>query len=312
MDLKEIEEQIKQLRVQLDSLDAKDEKTQKLREHLGLAIDQMKQDTYETLDAYDKVYLARHANRPNTRFYIDQIFEDFLELHGDRLYSDDAAIIGGIAMLNKMPVTVIGHVKGSTTEENIKANFGMPHPEGYRKAMRLALAAEKFNRPIITFIDTPGAYPGIGAEERGQSEAIARCLMTFMGLKVPVIAVVIGEGGSGGALAISGGNSIIMLEHSVYSVLSPEGFASILYKDASRAKEAAKIMKLTSTDLLELGVIDEIIKEPLGGAHENPEAIIPNLKQMLEEKIAGFSQWEADAVSEHRYKKFRKIGQSVK
>ena len=308
MDLKEIESQIEQLREQLASLDENDVKMQKLRENLAHAIDEMKRDVYQELDAYDKVYLARHALRPNTKFYIKHLFDDFLACHGDRLYGDDAAIIGGIAMLGDTPVTVIGHVKGSTTEENIKANFGMPHPEGYRKAMRLALQAEKFNRPIITFIDTPGAYPGVGAEERGQSEAIARCLMTFMGLKVPVIAVVIGEGGSGGALAISGGNHLIMLEHSVYSVLSPEGFASILYKDASRAKEVASIMKLTADDLLNFGVIDQIIKEPLGGAHEHPEAIIPELKKILSFKLAEFATLNASEISEHRYQKFQKIG----
>jgi len=308
MDLKEIENQIEQLRDQLAGLDKSDVKMKKLRESLATAIEEMKRDVYEELDAYDKVYLARHAKRPNTKFYIQHLFDDFLECHGDRLYGDDTAIIGGIAMLEGAPVTVIGHVKGSSTEENIKANFGMPHPEGYRKAMRLALQAEKFHRPIVSFIDTPGAYPGVGAEERGQSEAIARCLMTFMGLKVPVIAVVIGEGGSGGALAISGGNHLIMLEHSVYSVLSPEGFASILYKDASRAKEVASIMKLTADDLLTFNIIDGIIKEPLGGAHENPEAIIPILKATLIEKLAEFSKLTPHEISEHRYKKFQKIG----
>ena len=312
MALKEIENQIEQLREQLAGLDEQDAKMKKLRENLTTAIDDMKKDVYEELDAYDKVYLARHVLRPNTKFYIKHLFTDFIPCHGDRLYGDDGAIIGGVAMFDEMPVTVIGHVKGENTEENIQTNFGMPHPEGYRKAMRLALQAEKFNRPIITFIDTPGAYPGVGAEERGQSEAIARCIMTFMGLKVPVIAVVIGEGGSGGALAISGGNHLMMLEHSVYSVLSPEGFASILYKDASRAKEAAGIMKLTATDLLNLDIIDDIIKEPLGGAHENPAAMIPVLKEKIAGKLVELSNMSAEEIAQHRYEKFRAMGGVIK
>ncbi|MCL1991131.1 MAG: acetyl-CoA carboxylase carboxyltransferase subunit alpha [Defluviitaleaceae bacterium] len=308
MDLKEIENQIEHLRNQLAGLDENDVKMQKLRQNLAKAIDEMKAEVYQNLDAYDKVYLARHPKRPNTKFYIEQLFDDFLAFHGDRLYGDDDAIIGGVAMLGDLPVTVIGHVKGTTLDENVKSNFGMPHPEGYRKAIRLALQAEKFGRPIVTFVDTPGAYPGVGAEERGQAEAIARCLMIFMGLKVPVITVVIGEGGSGGALAISGGNHLIMLEHSVYSVLSPEGFASILYKDATRAKEAAGIMKLTADDLLGFGIIDEIIKEPLSGAHEDPEWLIPALKEALTSRLSELMKLSAVEVTEQRYQKFQKMG----
>ena len=308
MNLKEREAQIDTLKAQLAELDQTDPQMQNLQGNLLELIEGMKVEAYESLDAYDKVYLARHHLRPNTKFYIDHLFDDFLELHGDRMYADDGAIIGGVALFDGIPVTVIGHVKGTTVEENIKSNFAMPHPEGYRKAMRLALQAEKFKRPIITFIDTPGAFPGIGAEERGQSEAIARCLMTFMGLKVPVIAVVIGEGGSGGALAISAANYMIMLEHSVYSVLSPEGFASIVYKDASRAKEAAAIMKLTAADLLEFGVIDEIIKEPFGGAHEAPDYLVPELKKSLCEQLAKLMKLEANEVAEQRYEKFQRIG----
>jgi len=260
------------------------------------------------LTAYEKVKLARHQNRPNTKFFIDSLFDDFLELKGDRMNGDDNAIIGGIAELDGKNVTIIGHVKGCSIDENIKANFGMPHPEGYRKAIRLAQQAEKFNRPIITFVDTPGAYPGVKAEERGQSEAIARCIMTFMGLKVPVITVVIGEGGSGGALAISGANHIIMLENSVYSVLSPEGFASILYKDPSRAEEASEIMKLTAQDLFELEIIDEILEEPHGGAHNNPAYLLPELKNKLKQLLDGFSKFDSLEIVNHRYEKFRKIG----
>ena len=308
MGLKEIENQIQQLREQLVGLDENDARMQTLRENLNKTIDEMASTVYEELDPYDKVYLARHSQRPNTPFYIQHLFDDFIELHGDRFYGDDQALMGGIGLLDGHPVTIIGHVKGKTTEENIATNFGMPHPEGYRKAIRLARQAEKFGRPIVTFIDTPGAYPGVGAEERGQSEAIASCLMTFMGLKVPVVAVVIGEGGSGGALAIGAANHVIMLEHSVYSVLSPEGFASILYKDSTRAKEAAALMKLTATDLLGLGVIDEVLSEPLGGAHENPTQLLPELKETLRQKLAELAQLGAEAISEHRYEKFQKMG----
>ena len=213
------------------------------------------------LDEWDKVLEARKVQRPKALDYIENIFDDFMELHGDRLYGDDKAIIGGIGFLDDIPVTVIGEQKGKSTKENMERNFGMPNPEGYRKALRLMKQAEKFNRPIITFIDTPGAYPGLGAEERGQGEAIARNLLEMSRLEVPIICVVIGEGSSGGALAIGVGDKILMLENSIYSILSPEGFASILYKDSSLYKKAAKEMKITAKDLKELDIIDEIIKE---------------------------------------------------
>ena len=303
-----VEQKILELKTQLAALDQSDPKMQRLREELSETIMSLKAELYADLEPIDEVYLARHPNRPNIHYYIQHLFTDFLELHGDRTYGDDGAMIGGVATFEGRPVTIIGHVKGKSTEENIRSNFGMPHPEGYRKAMRLALQAEKFNRPIVTFIDTPGAYPGIGAEERGQSEAIARCLMTFMGLKVPVIAIVIGEGGSGGALAISGGNHLVMLEHSVYSVLSPEGFASILYKDATKAKEAASLMKLTATDLLNLGVIDEIVKEPIGGAHEAPDFTLQALKDILYQRLSKLSKLSGEELAEQRYDKFQKIG----
>jgi len=308
MALQEVEQKISELKSQLASLDQRDVKMQKLREELSQTIATLQAELYEDLEPYDKVYLARHPNRPNIKFYIDHLFEDFLELQGDRMYANDAAIMGGVATFEGMPVTILGHVKGKSTEENIKTNFAMPHPEGYRKAIRLVKQAEKFGRPIITFIDTPGAYPGVGAEERGQSEAIARCLMTFMGLTVPVIAIVIGEGGSGGALALSGANYLVMLEHSVYSVLSPEGFASILYKDSTRAKEAAAIMKLTADDLLGFDVIDEIVKEPVGGAHENSEFMLETLQLIIKQQLAKFAQLTDDELAEHRYQKFQKIG----
>ena len=217
------------------------------------------------ISAWDRVLLARKSDRPKALDYIKYIFDEFMELHGDRLYSDDKAIVGGIAYLDDMPVTVIGEQKGKSTKENMERNFGMPEPEGYRKSLRLMKQAEKFGRPIVTFIDTPGAYPGMGAEERGQGEAIARSMMEMSRLKVPIIAVVIGEGSSGGALAICVSDKIIMLENAIYSILSPEGFASILYKDSSKSKEAAENMKLTSYDLKKLNIIDEIIKDSVNG-----------------------------------------------
>ena len=237
------------------------------------------------ISAWDRVTIARKAERPKSLDYINKIFTNFIELHGDRNFGDDKSIIGGIAELDGIPVTIIGEQKGKNAKENIERNFGMPNPEGYRKALRLMKQAEKFNRPIITFIDTPGAYPGIGAEERGQGEAIAKNLLEMSRLQVPVICVVIGEGSSGGALAIGVGNKIIMLENAVYSILSPEGFASILYKDSSKSSEAAEKMKITSKELKKLGVIDNIVKEPEGGAQEDFETVCQNLKDILKKYI---------------------------
>ena len=229
-------------------------------------------EIYGNMEPWDRVQVARHQERPTTLDYIKELFEDFIQLHGDRTYGDDAAIVGGIASFESTPITIIGHQRGKDTKENVKRNFGMPHPEGYRKALRLMKQAEKFGRPIICFIDTKGAYPGKAAEERGQSEAIARNLVEMAGLKVPVISIVIGEGGSGGALALGVANHIHMLEHSTYSVISPEGAASILWKDSSLAKQAAEAMKITAPHLKEMGIIDEIIPEILGGAHRDPKA----------------------------------------
>ena len=258
--------------------------------------------------AWEKVLIARNINRPKSEDYIKNIFKDFIELHGDRLFSDDKSIIGGIAKLNDIPVTVIGEQKGKTSKENIERNFGMPNPEGYRKALRLMKQAEKFGRPIITFIDTPGAYPGMEAEERGQGEAIARNLLEMSRLKVPTISVVIGEGSSGGALAIGVTDKIIMLENSVYSILSPEGFASILYKDSSKSLEAAEKMKITAKELKKLGIINEIIKEPENGAQEDFENVCQNLKNMLLKKIKELSKISKEELVPQRYEKYRKIG----
>lgn len=268
----------------------------------------LKRETYEKLSPWDKVTLARLAERPTALDYIEQIFDDFIELHGDRLYGDDPAIVGGIATLGGVPVTVIGHQKGRSTKENIRRNFGMPHPEGYRKALRLMKQAEKFQRPVICFIDTPGAFCGIGAEERGQGEAIARNLMEMAALQTPILSVVIGEGGSGGALALGVADRVWMLEHSIYAVLSPEGFASILWKDGTRGKEAAEIMKLTAQDLATYGIIDQVIPEPLGGAHKDPKAMAQTLKEALTKELPQLMEMPMDVRLEGRYQKFRRMG----
>jgi len=246
---------------------------------------ELRNDLSNKLTPWDRVMLARLNERPTSLDYIEMIFDEFIEFHGDRLYGDDPAIVGGIATLDGIPVTVIGEQKGRNTKENLYRNFGMPHPEGYRKALRLMKQAEKFKRPIITFVDTPGAYCGIGAEERGQAEAIARNLMEMSTIDTLKIAIVIGEGSSGGALAISIADEIWMLENAVYSILSPEGFASILWKDASRAKEAADVMKMTAYDLKELGIINRIIKEPAGGAHKAPQMVAEEIKRNLLEVL---------------------------
>ena len=259
------------------------------------------------LSAADRVYLARHPKRPHIDDFIEHLFTDFFEQKGDHLYDEDASIYGGIARYKGMPVTVLGHRKGRTMEENIRYNFGMPRPEGYRKALRLMEQAEKFGRPIITFVDTPGAYPGMEAEEHGQGEAIARNLAAMSSLHVPVIAVVTGEGNSGGALAISVANQIFMLENAVYSVLSPEGFASILWKDASRHEEACEVMKLTARDLREAGVADHLIPEPLGGAQTDPERLYASLDIVLEKSLNDLLKLSPEEVRKQRQEKYRNI-----
>lgn len=268
----------------------------------------LKENIYNNLSPWQKIQIARHPERPNAAEYIRHIFTNFIELHGDRFYRDDRAVIGGVCRFNGQPVTVVGHLKGKDTKENIARNFGMLHPEGNRKALRLMKQAEKFNRPVICFIDTPGAYPGEGAEERGQGEAIARNLMEMSQLKVPVIAIVIGEGGSGGALALGVGDHIMMLEHAVYSVITPEQFAEILYKDISKAQESAAMMKMTAGDLLGFGVIDEIITEPLGGAHKDIELTAGNIKDGITKALANIQELSGDELLSKRYQKFRSIG----
>ena len=260
------------------------------------------------LTAAQRVAIARNYERPGTEAYIESFITEFYELHGDRSYGDDLSIIGGIGYLDQIPVTIIGNRKGKTLEENIACNFGMPNPEGYRKALRLMKQAEKYNRPVITFINTPGAYPGMEAEERGQGEAIARNLMEMAGLQVPIIAVVIGEGGSGGALALGVANKIIMMENAVLSILSPEGFASILWKDSSRSQEASEIMKLTAKDLYEFHIADNIIHEPVNGIKNNSTQVFAELYQAIKKEVVSLQKLSKQGIVANRYKKFREIG----
>lgn len=268
----------------------------------------MSREFIKTMTPWEKVNTARHKERPNGKYYIENIFEDFLEFHGDRTFADDKAIVGGIAQIGGVAVTVIAITKGENTKENIERNFGMPNPEGYRKALRLMKQAEKFNRPVVCFIDTPGAFCGVGAEERGQGHAIAQNLVEMSRLKTPIISIIIGEGGSGGALALAVGDSIFMLEHSIYSILSPEGFASILWKDGSRAAEASEVMKITAQDLREFKIIDKIIKEPRGGAHNNKQRIVNSIKKELTDELSILIKKDKESLLEDRYNKFRNMG----
>ncbi len=257
---------------------------------------------------FERLEIIRNKNRPTIRDYLPLIFNDFYELHGDRLFGDDGAILGGIGRLGNIPVTVIAEVKGRDIFENKASNFAMPHPEGYRKALRLARQAEKFHRPVICFIDTPGAFCGVAAEKRGQGEAIARNLAEFMVLKTPVISVVLGEGGSGGALALGVCDELAMLENAIYSVISPRGFASILWKDASKEREACNIMRVTATDAVELGIADAIISEPAGGAHNDAETTAENISDFLVKSLNSKMKKDIDVLLNERYNKFRKIG----
>lgn len=282
---------------------------------LSFEIEKLEQDlikqtnaVYSQLEPWQRTQIARYSERPNFYDYLPLLFEDFIEMRGDRLFADDRAIVGGIATFKGIPVTVIAQVKGKDTKENIQRNFAMPHPEGYRKALRLMDQAEKFNRPILTFIDTPGAACDLAAEERGQGEAIAKCLFSMAGYRVPIISTVIGEGGSGGALALGVGNIILMMENSFYSVIAPESCASILWKDPGKAKEAATALKFTATDLRQLGVVDEIIKEPLGGAHKNPQETAEMLSQTIAKYLVRLRAEEPETLRETRYRKIRSIG----
>lgn len=271
-------------------------------------IEDLKKKTYENITASQTLQLARHQNRPDCLSLARLMCKKFYELHGDRQFKDDPSIIAGICYIENEKVLIIGHQKGHDTKENIYRNFGMPHPEGYRKALRLMQLADKFNIPIITFIDTPGAFPGKEAEERGQSEAIARNLKEMMSINVPIFSYVIGEGGSGGALGIGVANKLYMLQYAVYSVISPEGCASILFRDASKSSEACEKLKITAEDVLKLGIADKIINEPLGGAHHNWKIMAATLKENILKDIQNYKQFNSKQIKDERYNKFRKIG----
>jgi len=268
----------------------------------------LKKEIYENLTPWQRVQLARHPNRPYALDYINMLSAEFIELHGDRCFADDNALISGLVKIDGQKLLVMGHQKGRDTQENIYRNFGCAHPEGYRKALRFMQMAEKFNLPLLIFIDTPGAYPGVGAEERGQAQAIAWNLREMVNIKTPIVIYVIGEGGSGGALGIGIGDRICVLENAYYSVISPEGCAAILWKNSTKANEAAEALKLTASDLLRFGIIDEIIKEPLGGAHRGPEETAKNIKDSLLKNLEGLTKLSKDELTEKRYDKFRKIG----
>jgi acetyl-CoA carboxylase carboxyl transferase subunit alpha len=277
-------------------------------EPLQEKLEKLRRDVYHSLTPLQRVQVARHPRRPYTLDYVPQVFTDFIELRGDRLYRDDPAIVSGWARLDGAPVVIIGHQKGRDTKENLKRNFGMPHPEGYRKALRLMKHAERFQAPVVTLIDTPGAYPGLGAEERGQAEAIARNLEEMAALRTPIVAVVIGEGGSGGALALGVADRVLMLEHAVYSVISPEGCAAILWKDATQRERAAEALRLTSDDLLRLGVIDAVIAEPPGGAHADHAAAADALGEALRSHLHDLVGLDRDELVRQRAAKYRAMG----
>jgi acetyl-CoA carboxylase carboxyl transferase subunit alpha len=303
--IREIEEKIEKLSAAAVGGKASSQADiRKLRTKLA----QVEHELYQNLTPWQRTQVARHPQRPSTLDYIAELSRDFLEFHGDRTFGDDRAIVGGFARFNDRTVMIIGHQKGRTLKERMQRNFGMPNPEGYRKALRLMKMAEKFNRPILTFIDTPGAYPGIGAEERGQAEAIARNLFVMARLTVPIISVVIGEGGSGGALALGLSDRVLMLEHSVYSVISPEGCAAILWDDPAKIPDAAAALKMTAKDLLELGIIDDIIPEPLGGAHRDPKSVCTLVGKALTNQLFDLADLPTDQLIARREEKYRKMG----
>ena len=309
-DALDFEQPLVDLETRIATLQAEDD-APKAREEIAKLEDRLarlRQRTYASLTAWQRTQLARHPKRPHTRDLIKLLFEDFVELHGDRLFGDDAAVVGGLARFEERSLVVIGHQKGRDTREKIARNFGMPHPEGYRKALRLMHLAQKFGKPVVTFIDTPGAYPGLGAEERGQAEAIARNLLEMADLRTPIITAVVGEGGSGGALAVGLADRVLMFENSVYSVISPEGCAAILWKDASQRERAAEALKLTAKDLLDLGVIDEILPEPPGGAHADPEAAAETLGEALRRHVRQVRKGPVDKLLRRREEKYLSMG----
>jgi acetyl-CoA carboxylase carboxyl transferase subunit alpha len=271
----------------------------------------LQKEIFSNLTGWQITQLARHIDRPKLSHYIDWMFENFIELHGDRTYGDDPAIMGGVSKFNGRSVILVGHQRGTDAKEMAYRNAGMPHPEGYRKALRLMKTAEVFKKPVVTMIDTPGAFPGVGAEERGQAEAIAKNLKIMMMLQTPILPIVIGEGGSGGALAIGIGDRILMLEYSIYSVITPEGCAAILWKDGRKKEVAAESLRLTASDLYQLGVIDEIVKEPLGGAHRDPKGMAESLKEVVERHLKELERMDIEELLNIRYEKFRRIGSFI-
>ncbi|MBR6199565.1 MAG: acetyl-CoA carboxylase carboxyltransferase subunit alpha [Spirochaetales bacterium] len=314
MEKRDIENELKELQNKLDTLKQDvqgDEKKAILPiiNQLEESALSLKAELYRKITPIERVQLARNPNRPTTLDYIKYLIKDFVQFHGDRRFMDDEAIVGGVGFFEKIPVTVIGHQKGRDVKDNIKRHFGMPHPEGYRKALRLMQQAEKFHRPIINFIDTPGAYPGLGAEERGQGEAIATNLYEMSTLRTPIISIVTGEGGSGGALALGVADRVFMLANTIYSVISPEGCASILWRDSSKSGEAAEALKIDANNCLMMGAIDDIIEEPHGGANEDHLKVAANMREKIRIALEELSQYSIETLLEQRYNKFRKIGQ---
>ena len=310
------ETDIKNLEIEIDKLkdpynqDGLSEVDTKKISESQKEIDNKLKEIYSNLDPWQTTLVARHEDRPKAKFFMDNLFEDFIPLSGDRFYGEDKSVLTGFAKFNEKSVLVIGQEKGDSLETRIERNFGMMRPEGYRKTIRLMKLADKFNIPIISFIDTPGAYPGVGAEERGQAEAIAKSIECCMSLSVPTLAIIIGEGGSGGAIALASSNKVIMLENAIYSVISPEGCATILWRDPKKTLEAAKAMKLSSKDLLSLKVIDEIIQEPLGGAHRDKELILDNVKRSIDNNLNQFLNMTKEEILNHRKNKFLMIGRN--
>ena len=308
-DIKNLEEEIEKLKDPYNQDGLSEVDTQKISSTQS-QLDEKLKDIYSNLDAWQTTMVARHEDRPKSKFFIENLFDDFMSLSGDRYYGEDKSILTGFAKFNGNSVLVIGQEKGEDLESRIERNFGMMRPEGYRKTIRLMRLANKFNIPIITFIDTPGAYPGVGAEERGQAEAIAKSIECCMELKVPTIAIIIGEGGSGGAIALASSNKVIMLENAIYSVISPEGCATILWRDPKKMLDAAKAMKLSANDLLELQIIEEIIPEPIGGAHRDRELMLENLKVSISKNLDYFKDLSPEEIMNERKSKFLKIGRS--
>ena len=306
-DIRTLEEELEKLKDPFKEGGLSEVDTEKIYE-IQTQIDEKLTNIYQNLNEWEKTQVARHEERPKAKFFIENIFTDFINLSGDRRFSDDEAVIAGFAKFEDRSVLVIGQEKGEDLDTRLKRNFGMMRPEGYRKCIRLMKLANKFNIPVISFIDTPGAYPGIGAEQRGQAEAIASSIECCMSLKVPIISIIIGEGGSGGAIALASANKVLMLENAIYSVISPEGCASILWRDPSKSLEAAKAMKLTADELLKMKIIDEIIKEPLGGAHRNKEQALLAAKEAIIKNLEEFKKYKREEIFQQRRKKFLDIG----